>query len=91
MKIHQNYNCIREGNGKLFQTQIIVRREIRPGVVVTSRWTMLHQGNRVMYIEADPVTGSDKQLVECSTKDFCHKFEGVEGVDRFGYLWGKTW
>jgi hypothetical protein len=67
------------------------RRMIRPGQVLTSRWTKLCQGNKVAYIERPLGSNADAAIVECTVARFYNKFKGVEGVDSEDYRWGKCW
>jgi len=38
------------------------RRSIQNGWIMTSRWTMLRQGRKIAYIEADATSGRDRDI-----------------------------
>lgn len=66
-------------------------RGLRRGQIVTTRWTMLKEGDKVAYIETDPETGNDGVLVVTTVDEFQDKFVGWEAADANGYEWGKDW
>jgi hypothetical protein len=60
------------------------RRSIQNGWIMTSRWTILRQGRKIAYIEADATSGRDRDIRECTILEFNAMFRQESG-------WCKDW
>lgn len=64
------------------------RRTVQPGKILTSKWTMIEQRNKVAFIEMNGDGGEDREIEECTKAAFHTKFEGSD-MDGEGYYWVK--